>query len=152
MHVSKSDAAIQKSQKSKIENFQTAAIFDFTIKIFNFSTEYTRWAYSYEFEIDQKFSKSEWNSQTLAELSDVFGTLGHSMELVELSDTFSRIWQTRNWIIKTLIIYYIFILLFKNTIHSFRTLFKGRELETTEFDINYGRPAKLLKSLNTLLI
>ena len=58
------------------------------------------------------------------------------MELVELSDTFSRIRQTRNWIIKTLIIYYIFILLFKNIIHSSRTLFKGRELETTEFDIN----------------
>ena len=58
------------------------------------------------------------------------------MELVELSDAFSRIRQTRNWIIKTLIIYYIFILLFKNTIHSFWTLFKGRELEITEFDIN----------------
>ena len=38
------------------------------------------------------------------------------MELVELSDTFSRIRQTRNRIIKTLIIYYIFILLFKNII------------------------------------
>ena len=45
MHVYKSDVAIQKSQKSKIDNFKTVAIFDFTIKIFTFSTEYTRWAY-----------------------------------------------------------------------------------------------------------
>ena len=42
MHVSKSDVAIQKSQKS---NFKTVAIFDFTIKIFHFFTEYTRWTY-----------------------------------------------------------------------------------------------------------
>ena len=38
MHVSKSNVAIQKSQKSKIYNFKTVAIFDFTIKIFNFFT------------------------------------------------------------------------------------------------------------------
>ena len=46
MHVSKSDVAIQKSQKSKIDNFKTVAIFDFTIKILIISTEYTRRAYN----------------------------------------------------------------------------------------------------------
>ena len=38
MHDSKSDVSIQKSQKSKIDNFKTVAIFDFTIKIFIFFT------------------------------------------------------------------------------------------------------------------
>ena len=59
-----------------------------------------------------------------------------STELVLKCDT-TLIWgKPKNRFIKSLIIYYIFILVFKNIIYSFWTYIKGGELETTKFDIN----------------
>ena len=72
-----------------------------------------------------------------------------TLELVELETLELR---NRNWIIKNWFIYYYLTLLFKIIIYSFRTLYKGQESEPTKFEINKGRPPKLVNLLNTFLI